>query len=79
MMSPDLRDAMICTDKCWKKIIQLIGKIHQLSSIIKLKKSFNNKIKESALISKMPNFNLSSGFYSLPDNIAQDIISDLRI
>ena len=26
---------------------------------------------ESALISKLPNFNLSSAFYSLPDNIAQ--------
>ena len=45
---------------------------------------FNNKNKflqmvESALISKLPNFNLSSGFYSLPDNIAQDIVSELRL
>ena len=40
---------------------------------------FNNKNKEvfqmveSALISKLPNSNLSSCFYSLPDNIAQGI------
>ena len=46
---------------------------------------FNNKNKkflqtvESALISKLPHFNLSSGFYSLPDDIAQDIISELHI
>ena len=46
---------------------------------------FNNKNKEvlqmveSALISKMPNFNLASGFYSLPDNITQDILSELGL
>ena len=46
---------------------------------------FNNKnrevlhMTESALISKLPKFNLSSGFYTLPDNIAQDIISALHI
>ena len=34
---------------------------------------------ESALISKMPIFNLSSGFYSLPDNIMQDILSELSL
>ena len=44
---------------------------------------FNNKNKEglqmveSALISKLLNFNLSSGFYSLPDNVAQDIVLEL--
>ena len=37
------------------------------------------QIFESALISKLPNFNLSSGFYTLPDKIAQDIISELHI
>ena len=46
---------------------------------------FNNKNKdvlqmvESALISRLPNFNLAAGFYSLPNNIAQDIVSELRI
>ena len=34
---------------------------------------------ESALIPKLPNFNSSEGFYSLPDNIAQHIISELHI
>ena len=32
---------------------------------------------ESGLTSKLPNFNLSSGFYSLPGNIAQYILSRL--
>ena len=46
---------------------------------------FNNKNKEvvqmveSTLISKMPIFNLSSGFYSLPDNIMQVILSELSL
>ena len=40
-MSPGLKDAMLCIDKCWKKIILLIGKIHHLSSI-KIKKSFKS-------------------------------------
>ena len=39
---------------------------------------FYNKNK-SALILKLLNFNLSSGFYGLPDNIAQDIVSELHI
>ena len=45
----------------------------------------NNKNKEvlhmieSALISKLPNFNLPSGFYNLSDDIAQDIVSELHI
>ena len=34
---------------------------------------------ESALISKLPNYNLSSGIYSLPDNIAQDIFPEFYI
>ena len=34
---------------------------------------------ESALISKLSNFNLSSGFYGLPDDFAQDIVSELKI
>ena len=34
---------------------------------------------ESALISKLPNFISSSGFHSFPDNIAQDMISELHI
>jgi len=46
---------------------------------------FNNKNKkvvqmvESALISKISISNLSSGFYSLPDNIMQDILSELSL
>ena len=46
---------------------------------------FNNKnediiqMVDFALISKLPNFNMSSGFYSLPDNITQDIVSELHI
>ena len=32
---------------------------------------------ESAPTLKLPNFNLFSGFYSLSDNIAQDIVSEL--
>ena len=46
---------------------------------------FNNKheevlqMVESAFISKRPNFNLSSVYYTLPDNIAQDIISEPHI
>ena len=32
---------------------------------------------ESALISKLPNFNLSSVFFTLPDNLAQNIVSEL--
>ena len=45
----------------------------------------NNKNKEvlhmveSVLISKLPNFNLSSAFYTLPDNIARDDIYELHI
>ena len=74
MTSPDVRDIMICTENSnhsidWKN-----------ASFV-----FNNKDKkvlqmvESALILKLPNFNLSSGFYSFSDNIAQDIISELHI
>ena len=34
-------DAMYtCTDTCWEKIIRTIGKMHHLSSIIKIKKFF---------------------------------------
>ena len=40
MMSPDLRNAVLCTDTFWKKIFLLIGKMHRLSSIIKVNKSF---------------------------------------
>ena len=46
---------------------------------------FNNRNKEvlqiveAALISKLPNFNLSSCFYNLTDNIAQDLISEQHI
>ena len=46
---------------------------------------FNNKNKkffqivESALTSKLLILNLASGFYNLPDNIVQDIISLLHI
>ena len=45
---------------------------------------FNNKNKEvlqmvqSAFISKLPNFNLFSGFYGPPDSIAEDFISELQ-
>ena len=48
----------------------LIEKMHHV---------FNDKNKEvlqmveSALISKLPNFNLSSCFYSLPDNIVLEL------
>ena len=49
--------------------------MHHLSSI--KENTEIHKMVESALISKLPNFNLSSGFYSLPDNIAQDVISEL--
>ena len=37
MMSPDLRDAMICTDTYWKRISLLIRKMLHLSSMIKNK------------------------------------------
>ena len=77
MMSPDLKDAMPCIDTCWKRIILLIGKIHLLSPIIKNKEVL--QIVESAPISKLPKFNLSSGFYSLPSNIAQNILSELHL
>ena len=46
---------------------------------------FNDKNKkvlqmvETAFISKIPTFNLSSGFYILADYIGQDIISELHI
>ena len=46
---------------------------------------FNNKNKEvlqiveSTLISKLPNIDLISGFYTLPDNIAQDIFLEIII
>ena len=47
------------------------------------KKMVNNKyilqMVESALLSKLPNFNLSSGSYSLPHNIVQDMVSELSI
>ena len=39
MMSPDLKDAMLCTDTYCKKSILLIGKMHP--SFV-----FNNKNKE---------------------------------
>ena len=51
--------------------------MHLLSSIIKNKVVL--PMVESALISKLSNFNLSSGFYSLPVNIAQDIVWKLHI
>ena len=39
--SSDLSDAMLRTDTCWKKIILSIGKIYNLVSLMKIKKSFN--------------------------------------
>ena len=77
MMPPDLRDAMLCTDACWNKSYFIDRKNTSLV--------FGNKDKEvlqrveSALISKLPNFNLSSDFYSLPDIIAQNIVSEHHI
>ena len=59
------------------KIILLIGKNALFI--------FNNKNKEVlqivefVLIAELPNFNLSSGFYGLPDYIASDIVSELHI
>ena len=68
MMSPDLK-------KCNAMYRYMLEKNHSIdwknASFV-----FNNKNKEvlymveSALFSKLPKFNLSSGFYSLPNNFA---------
>ena len=67
------------SDTCWLKTILVIVKFHNLSSIIKNKEV--RHVVEFDLILKLPNFNLylSSGFYTIPDNIAEGNISELHI
>ena len=40
MISPGIKDVMPFPDTCWKRIFLLIGKMHHLSSMIEIKKSF---------------------------------------
>ena len=76
MMSPGLNDAMLSTDTCWKKNHSIDW---ENASFVFNKKKVALRMVISSLMSKLPNFNLSSGFYSLPNIIAQDIVSELQI
>ena len=72
-MPPDLTYATLCTNTC---IMQHMYH-QQNTSFIFIIKNIVLQIVQSALISKLPFISLSLGSYTLPDNIAQDIISEL--